>query len=412
MSPTVLVADDSRTIRKVVEWALKGSAFEVVGVGSARETMDAAKRQPSVILLDYHMPDGSGYDVCRALKDGPTSQIPVVMLGGSYHDFDEQRAREAGADEVVMKPFKTDELIDAIDQVSSAAAEAAAASELAGQSPESSGPGAPPPQPSGGGASQPAVGSTQKPSGGAAADRGGAAQGTPAGGTPTGGSETPGSAPSRHPSSSGSGSGASKPRMRMDGGSSPTSPPPRRGGGSEGGSKPRMRTPSTGGSGASPSPTGGESGSDSRMPAGGGSRPGPGSQPRIPDAGSQPRTGSGSGSKASQPDINASTREQQVSSGSGASSAPATGGGDSGVSSIGASRAEIENMVNETVRKSVKQQLPGLLRNIMGEVFQKKVLPKLLEHGQQRVEALVQDELDERIRVCVREEIERLLAEE
>lgn len=142
------------------------------------------------------------------------------------------------------------------------------------------------------------------------------------------------------------------------------------------------------------------------------SRPGPGSQPRIPDAGSQPRGTAGSGPKASPPDVNASTREQEVSSGSGAGAAPSTGGADSGVSSIGASRAEIENMVEETVRRSVKEQLPGLLRNIMGEVFQKKVLPKLLEHGQQRVEALVQDELDERIRVCVREEIERLLAEE
>lgn len=380
MSPTVLVADDSRTIRKVVEWALKGSAFEVVGVGSAQETMEAAKQQPSVILLDYHMPDGSGYEVCRALKDGgPTSQIPVVMLGGTYHDFDEDQARQAGADEVVMKPFKTDDLLGAIDSVSSAAAEAAAASELAGQAPESAGPSAPPPREEGGGSAQPAPGSTQQPSPGGA-DGGGAPE------------STPGSAPSRHPSGAGS-SGGSKPRMRMEDASGPKTPPPRRGSG--GGSKPRMRTPSADKSG--------------------GSRPGgPGSQPRIPDSGSQPGVTSGSGSKpkTAPPDVNASTRAQEVSSGSGAGAGGATGAGDSGVSSIGASRAEIESMVNETVRESVKEQLPGLLRNIMGEVFQKKVLPKLLEHGQQRVEALVQDELDERIRVCVREEIERLLAEE
>jgi CheY-like chemotaxis protein len=406
MSPTVLVADDSRTIRQVVEWALKGSAFEVVGVGSAQETMEAAQQQPSVILLDYHMPDGSGYEVCRALKNGgPTSQIPVVMLGGTYHDFDESQARDAGADEVVMKPFKTDDLIGAIDSVSNAAADAAAASELGGQT-ASSGPSTAPPTASGGGAAKPAEGSTQQPGGAAAAGRGAGGGGAQPG---AGGGSTPGSAPGRHPSGAGD-SGDSKPRMRMDDASGPKSPPPRRGSRGGGGSQPRMRTPSSGGSGADQQPTGDSSGA-SRMPAGD-SRPGPGSQPRIPDSGSQPRGSTGSGPKASPPDVNASTRQQEVSSGSGAGAAPSTGGADSGVSSIGASRAEIETMVEETVRRSVKEQLPGLLRNIMGEVFQKKVLPKLLEHGQQRVEALVQDELDERIRVCVREEIERLLAEE
>jgi hypothetical protein len=82
------------------------------------------------------------------------------------------------------------------------------------------------------------------------------------------------------------------------------------------------------------------------------------------------------------------------------------------VSNIGMSRAEIETMVREEVKRSVKEQLPGLLRNIMGDVFQKKVLPKLLEHGQQRVDAIVQDRLGEQIREAVRVEIERLLAEE
>ncbi|RAL24938.1 hypothetical protein DL240_01640 [Lujinxingia litoralis] len=118
MSQTVLVADDSRTIRKVVQMALKASTYEVVGVGSAREAVEAAQQRPSVILLDYYMPDGSGYDVCRALKNNTaTSAIPVIMLGGGYKSFDAQMARDCGASEVVMKPFKTDDLIKAIEQV-------------------------------------------------------------------------------------------------------------------------------------------------------------------------------------------------------------------------------------------------------------------------------------------------------
>lgn len=116
MSQTVLVADDSQTIRKIVEMALKASGWSVVGVGSAQEALSAAQHAPSVILLDYYMPDGSGYDVCRSLKqDAATSGIPVVMLGGTYKQFDENLARQAGADQILMKPFKTDALINALE---------------------------------------------------------------------------------------------------------------------------------------------------------------------------------------------------------------------------------------------------------------------------------------------------------
>lgn len=134
MSQTVLVADDSNTIRQIVEMALKASPFDVVGVGSAQDAMDAARQQPSVILLDYYMPDGSGYDVCRALKsDAGTSGIPVIMLGGTYKNFDENLARQSGADGILMKPFKTDALINAVQSASTGGATAGAPADAAVQ---------------------------------------------------------------------------------------------------------------------------------------------------------------------------------------------------------------------------------------------------------------------------------------
>lgn len=121
MSQTVLVADDSKTIRQIVEMALKASPWEVVGVDTAQQAMQAARQRPTVILLDYYMPDGSGYDVCRALKeDAATRQIPIVMLGGTYQSFDESRARACGADVVLMKPFKTDALLNALEDAKNA----------------------------------------------------------------------------------------------------------------------------------------------------------------------------------------------------------------------------------------------------------------------------------------------------
>jgi CheY-like chemotaxis protein len=387
MSPTVLVADDSRTIRKVVEMALKAAPFEVVGVGSGRETMEAAERSPSVILLDYHMPDASGYEVCRALKNnGSTAQIPVIMLGGNHRDFSEDEAREAGADDVVMKPFNTDTLLEAIDALAdgaSASAQPSAAQPSAAQ-------------PSAAQPDQPAAPASSQPS-----NQPGVPESTP---TPTPpppsreASQPAGGPPSGGPSSGGPSSGEmrgsqragepqapsdSRPRIPVDDNSGARRPSPRQ----TGGSQPRLRT----------------GGSQPRMRTEGGS------QPRIPDAGGQPK--GGSQPRIATPDVNASSRAQDVSS-SGAPSAPGGTTSDSGVSNIGMSRAEIETMVREEVKRSVKEQLPGLLRNIMGDVFQKKVLPKLLEHGQQRVDAIVQDRLGEQIREAVRVEIERLLAEE
>ncbi len=379
MSPTVLVADDSRTIRQVVEMALKAAPFEVVGVGSAREAMEAAGRAPSVILLDYHMPDGSGFEVCRALKNnGNTANIPIIILGGNAHGFNEEAARGAGADDVVMKPFKTDTLLNAIEAV-------AEMSQTAQAAPSSAAAGAPPAAPT------PTPGqhnATPQPSGPPATPGGGPTQ----------------SAPSRPRIPVDDNSGARRPTPRHDSGSQPRlrtgGSQPRMRTTEQSGSQPRMRT--TEQSGSQPRMrTTEQSGSQPRMHTDGAS------QPRIPDAN---QTRGGSQPRISTPDVNASTRAQEVSQ----SGAAPTGGttNDSGVSNIGMSRAEIETMVKEEVKRSVKAQLPGLLRNIMGEVFQQKVLPKLLEHGEQRVDAIVQQRLGEQIREAVRVEIERLLAED
>lgn len=311
MSPTVLVVDDSRTIRKVVEMAFKASSFEVLGASNAREGMQAAQRLPSVILLDYHMPDASGYELCRAFKGNPsTAHIPIVMLGGNARQFSESDARQAGADDVVMKPFLTDTLVNAIERLAGGQASPQAAPPQAAEAaPMRS---TPPPF-----STKPLPPTTQP---------------------------RPAETPTPEPAAS-----HSQPHLR------PGAVQP--------------RTPAT----SNPGRLGG-------------------SQPRI-----------------ATPDVNASTRAQNVAA---SAPAPPSTTSDSGVSNIGMSRAEIETVVKEEVQAAVKEQLPGLLRTVMGDVFQKKVLPKLLEHGEQRVDAIVETRLDDKIAEVVRLEIERLLAED
>lgn len=116
MSATVLIADDSQTIRQIVQMALKASPYSLVEASSGREVMEALQRRPDIIVLDYYMPDVNGYDLCRQLKtNAATQHIPVVLMGGSYRNFDENLARQAGADAVVFKPFKTDQLLGALE---------------------------------------------------------------------------------------------------------------------------------------------------------------------------------------------------------------------------------------------------------------------------------------------------------
>ena len=76
------------------------------------------------------------------------------------------------------------------------------------------------------------------------------------------------------------------------------------------------------------------------------------------------------------------------------------------------SQNEIQAFIREEVKSAVRAELPGLLRNVMGEVFQQKVLPKLLKHSDDKIQKTLDDQLARRISQQVRLELERLLNEE
>jgi len=119
MAQTILVADDSATMRQVVTMALKGSPYRVVTVGGGEEALKAAyEHRPSLVLLDYHLPDRSGLEVCRAMKGDPTLRhIPVLILGGTYHPFSVDEARRCGSEGVLTKPFRTDDLQEKVREL-------------------------------------------------------------------------------------------------------------------------------------------------------------------------------------------------------------------------------------------------------------------------------------------------------
>ena len=117
MSRTVLVADDSPTIQRVVQLAFADETdIDVVAVSSGIQAIEQIEaRRPDLVLADTSMPDQTGYDVAESVKRNPAyDRIPVVLLTGAFEPVDETRAREAGCEAVLVKPFEPSKLVSTV----------------------------------------------------------------------------------------------------------------------------------------------------------------------------------------------------------------------------------------------------------------------------------------------------------
>ena len=117
MRRTILLADDSVTIRKIVELTFGETDIRVESVGSGREAIERLRDlRPDLVLADVVMPGPSGYDVCRAVKQSDRP-VPVLLLTGTFEPFDAQQARECGSDGHVTKPFDSRLLVERVEQL-------------------------------------------------------------------------------------------------------------------------------------------------------------------------------------------------------------------------------------------------------------------------------------------------------
>lgn len=112
-SPRVLVIEDEPDLVRLVEYNLVQAGFEVKCTGLAQEGLKLALASPpDLVVLDLMLPDGSGTDVCRALKNSPaTRAVPVVIVTARGEEIDRVVGFELGADDYVVKPFSVRELV-------------------------------------------------------------------------------------------------------------------------------------------------------------------------------------------------------------------------------------------------------------------------------------------------------------
>ncbi len=117
MPRTLLLADDSITIQRVVGITFANEDFEITTVDNGEDAIQKAKElKPNIILADVIMPKKNGYEVCQAIKSDPALRAtPVLLLAGTFEAFDENRARAVGANGHITKPFESQALIDKVN---------------------------------------------------------------------------------------------------------------------------------------------------------------------------------------------------------------------------------------------------------------------------------------------------------
>jgi DNA-binding response OmpR family regulator len=107
----ILVVDDEPTLSEVISYNLRQAGYVTVTAADADEALRIFKEEkPDLILLDVMLPQGSGFDVCRLIRQ-QGSNVPIIMLTARIAESDRVLGFELGADDYILKPFATRDLI-------------------------------------------------------------------------------------------------------------------------------------------------------------------------------------------------------------------------------------------------------------------------------------------------------------
>jgi DNA-binding NarL/FixJ family response regulator len=111
--PYVLIIDNDAGSQAFLVALLERAGFHSEQAGSCKAALDSAREnRPQLVLLDVSLPDGSGFEICRELRDIYGEGLPIIFLSGERtQPFDRAAGLLLGADDYVVKPFDSDELL-------------------------------------------------------------------------------------------------------------------------------------------------------------------------------------------------------------------------------------------------------------------------------------------------------------
>ena len=116
---TILIVDDSSTLREMIAGLLMKAGMTVV---EARDGVEAQEvitvTPPDLVVLDIVMPNMNGYELCRWIKSNKaTETIPVIICSSKSEEFDRYWGMKQGADAYISKPFRPNDMIDTVKQL-------------------------------------------------------------------------------------------------------------------------------------------------------------------------------------------------------------------------------------------------------------------------------------------------------
>jgi two-component system, OmpR family, alkaline phosphatase synthesis response regulator PhoP len=107
MFSTILVVDDEKDILELLQYNLQKEGYRVLTADNGRSALKLVGQKPDLVVLDVMMPEVDGWEVCRAIRKNPsTEMIPVIFLTARDSEIDEVVGLELGADDYIRKPVK------------------------------------------------------------------------------------------------------------------------------------------------------------------------------------------------------------------------------------------------------------------------------------------------------------------
>lgn len=119
MTVSILVAEDSVTMRRIMEMTFAGEDAQVTTVESGEKLIPKAEELvPNIIFADLSLSGMDGYSIAREIKSKPAlSNTAVIVMASQKTAYNEAKGKEAGVDDYIVKPFDSQQLIDRVKQV-------------------------------------------------------------------------------------------------------------------------------------------------------------------------------------------------------------------------------------------------------------------------------------------------------